>query len=309
MFIMAQEVRKHRRTHLVHIILFLEHRVGGIAALFGKGTHQKHDHGFIFRSRFRKGIHHRIHFFQALLEHEPLHHLQKHLLVAGRLVAFFKKFNDCGILALVQKQLELALEKRRHVIHLGQEQVVDADQFLGVLHRFQEQAVIVQQRHVLVTGSIQGGIKILAGRIGAAILHIQMGKHSQLACRRATFQFMCSLGLNQRQGIRALGHHDFGKLESQVAAVRVRFRSMLPEHIGQSPFPAQFHFLGTDKGFMGSVHILGQRFCRILYRIKLCVHRHGNRGRIRGRQRLALFRRGTRRERKRHRKQSRCHCK
>ena len=227
-------------------------------------------------------------------------------------MALRKEFHDGRILPLIQKQLELALEKRGHVVHLGQEQVIDPGQFLAVLNGFQEQAVIIQQRHVLVTGSIQRGIEILAGRIGSAILHVQVGKHAQLGGSRFPFQGLGASSLNQGQGICPLSHHDFGQLKSQVSAIGIRFRGMLPEHIGQRPFTTQFHLLGADKGFVGCVNILRKRliFSRLLDRIQFCIHRHGNRGRIRRCQGFALLRgRGTRRERKRHRYKSRRHCK
>ena len=105
-FVLAQEIRKERSTHHVHRILFLEQGISGIALVaFGKRAHQEHDHRLVIFGRFRQRIYNRLRFFHALLEHKPLHHLQKHFLVAGRLVALFKEFHDGGVLAQVKQKL------------------------------------------------------------------------------------------------------------------------------------------------------------------------------------------------------------
>ena len=205
---------------------------------------------------------------------------------------------------LIQQQFQLALEKRRHIIHLRQKQVIDAHEFLAILHRFQEKAIVIQERHVLIAGGIECRIEILTGGIGAAILHIQMSEQAKLVCRRATLQAIGALGLQQGNRIRTLRRHNLGKLKGKETAVRVRFSSVLPEHVRKCAFATQFHFLGADKRFMSRINILRQGWFlggSLLDRIKLRIHRLCNRNGVIGRQDFALFRRrGTTAKRQRH---------
>ena len=251
----SQVVLEFRHTHAVVVIFLLEELQRLLFRGIRIGEQRKfYNHGIV-NERRRDGIRNRAHFGIALLHHHHLHHLRKFVLLAGGLVRTPEQVDQRRILAQIHEQVHLAAQQRLDVVSLREQQVVNAHQFLLVLHGLEEEAVIVQELHVLIFRGIQGEHKVLARRIGDARLQVEVRHRLELRDSLFALEGIRLLRDGERDGIRPDRKHLLRHLERKVAVARVIAPRKHPHGIGLVLEPAQFHVHRLYKGGMRRIEV------------------------------------------------------
>ena len=255
-FVVAQEISQDGRADGIRIILMFQELMSAVTILLGNSRHHADNNllGNLIRRHDRIG--NCTGFGNTLLQNQDLHHLQQHSPVPIRSITRLKQIHQGGVLVHLDKQRELALEQRGHVVHLREQKVVNADQFLLVLHDFQEQAIIVKQRHILVVRGIEPQVEILPSGIGRTILHVQMGKQRILAGKLFSFQAVRLLRIDQGERIVAAHRDPVGDFKTQVAVAGVGFIGLHHQRIGHVVGAAHFKIHSLQVRRMGDIQIL-----------------------------------------------------